>query len=437
MQRTYILDTNVLLHDPKSMFVFEEHHIIIPIQVVEELDKFKTLPDERGYNARKATRYLDSLDAKGKRGEREGSLKEGILLEGGGKLRVVWEGTSESDHSRSVDNQILLLAEKVQKDTSGEVILVSRDVNLRVKARSLGLAVEDYRHDSIARDPDAQYPGYQIHDNTPPKIIADLYADKAVSLSLEGVSPNECGVFRQGRTSVLARHTPKGWIRVDDRQNPWGVTPNNKEQAFALSLLLDPRIELVTLMGKAGTGKTLFALVAGLHQTADHGRYRKMLVSRPVIPMGKGIGFLPGTMEEKLHPWMQPVFDNLELLVPGNGSSKGTPTKSYQYLFDRGLLEMGALSYIRGRSIPNQFIIIDEAQNTTPHEIKTILTRVGEGTKIVLTGDPDQIDNPYVDARSNGLSYVVERFKESRRSAHITLTKGERSGLAEEAAEVL
>lgn len=443
MARTYILDTNVLLHDPKSMFVFEEHFVVIPILVIEELDRFKTDPDERGYNARTTARYLNKLSSLAENGEREGSLKDGISLEGGGTLRVAWDGELDTDHPRSTDHAILKMAREMSEaaDEGDEVILVSRDANLRIKGQALGIRVEDYRHDSVTRDPDKQYKGVlDISDVESFEIDALYEGDPGIDLAPADMHPHEFAVITNGgQKSMLARWygDREGFHKVNSKLEAWGIGPRNKEQLFALDLLLDPNIELVTLTGQAGTGKTLLAIAAGLAQVADDDLYAKLLVSRPVVPMGKGIGYLPGTLEEKLNPWMQPIFDNLEVLVRGDGKSKGSKEKSYQYLFDRGIIEVEALTYIRGRSLPKQFLIVDEAQNLTPHEVKTILTRAGEGTKIVLTGDPAQIDNPYVDSRSNGLTYTVDRFKDSFRAGHVTLLKGERSGLAAEAAERL
>lgn len=442
MTRTYVLDTNVLIHDPKSMFVFEEHQVVIPILVIEELDKFKTEPTERGYNARTVARYITKLAALAEAGERTGSLKEGVSLEGGGTLRVAWDGELETDHPRSTDHAVLRMAKDMADASKDPVILVSRDANVRIKAMALGLAAEDYRHDKVQADPDRQYSGVQMAEGE--DLDEDINAlhggDFVDDLGLE-LHPNEFVIVKgSGKKSALARWRgpSKGLVEIPSKYDAWKIAPRNKEQTMALDLLLDPHIELVTLTGIAGTGKTLLAIAAGLHLVADRKAYRKLLVSRPLIPMGKDVGYLPGTLDEKLNPWMQPIFDNLEVLVSGEtATKKGPPEKAYQYLIDTGMLEVEALTYIRGRSIPKQYLIVDEAQNLTPHEVKTILTRAGEGTKIVLTGDPAQIDNPYVDSRSNGLTYTVERFKDSARAGHITLKKGERSGLAAEAAERL
>jgi PhoH-like ATPase len=429
VSRTYILDTNVLLHDPKSLFVFEEHSVIIPIWVLEEIDRFKTDMNERGFNARTTGRYLDKL-------RERGSLKEGVKLNGGGTLRVAWDGYLDAASPPSVDNAIVKLAKELADaaQEGDEVILVSRDTNMRVKADAVGVKAENYRHDAVA-DADRLYTG-AVELEVLSQDIDDFYEGFPLEFDLPTLFPHQFVHLTAGSQSALARWDGHRLVRLSN-QEVWKVRPRNKEQAFALDLLVNPDIQLVTLMGVAGTGKTLVALAAGLAQVCDATLYRKLLVSRPVIPMGKDIGFLPGTMEEKLSPWMQPIFDNLDVLVTGNGKARGTKDKNYQYLLDSGTLQVEALTYIRGRSIPQQYLIIDEAQNLTPHEVKTIITRAGEGTKIVLTGDPAQIDNPYVDAKSNGLTYAVERFKDSYLAGHVTLLKGERSALAEEATKRL
>ena len=431
MSRTYILDTNVLLSDPKSMFVFEEHNIIIPIWVLEEVDKFKIEMNERGFNARNVSRYLDKL-------RERGSLQEGVRLNGGGTLRVEWDGSLPSTKEGYVDNAIIRLAQRL-KDANPDVqyVLVSRDTNMRVKADALGIKAENYKHDESPAI-EKQYSGCREVEVESYDIDA-FYAGEDISDILpDNLLPNEFLHLKTGgQQSALARFDGRRLLKLGKTGDVFGVKSRNKEQVFALDLLLNPNIPLVTITGQAGCGKTLLALAGGLSMTCDHGLYRKVMVARPVIPMGKDIGYLPGTMEEKLSPWMQPIFDNLEVLIPGNGKAKGSKEPSYNYLIDQGLLQVEALTYIRGRSLPQMFFLIDEAQNLNAHEIRTILTRVGEGTKIVFTGDPSQIDNPYVDARTNGLTHVIERFKDSPLAGHVTLRKGERSQLAEEAAKRL
>ena len=424
----YVLDTNVLLSDPKSLFYFEEHDVVIPIQCIEELDKFKKERlSARGAAARTVSRYLDKLRTRG-------SLMTGVQLLGGGTLRVSFEDEGRSTGLGRVDNSILRLVKKLS-DAGNNVTLVSRDTNMRIKADVLGIRAEDYKHDALIQSSEGAYSGVT-------EITADLgeidtlFAEGRLDVEDRQLLPRGFAILRDVENkSALGFASSDGksldLIRSKDLHT-WGIGPRSKEQAFALHALLDPRIPLVTLSGRAGTGKTLIALAAGLKGACDDKEYRKVLVARPMISMGKEVGYLPGSLEDKLKPWMQPIFDNLEVLI---GASEGE--SKYSYLLDRGMLQIEALSFIRGRSIPHQYVIIDEAQNLTPHEAKTILTRAGEGTKIVMTGDPAQIDNPYIDHRSNGLSYVIEAFKSSPHAAHVTLTKGERSVLADEAARLL
>ena len=427
--RTYILDTNVLLSDPKSMFVFEEHNIIIPMWALEEIDKFKTEMNERGYNARTVSRYLDKL-------RQRGSLGDGVPLNGGGTLRVEWDKTLPSHREGYVDNAIIRLAKKLTEDHPDQDIrLVSRDTNMRVKADALGIKAENYKHDEHT-DLEKQYGGVREVFAFGADIDAFYRGEDVSDLIPEGIHPHEFLVLKSETQSAVARFDGKQLVRIP-KHEAFGIAPRNKEQLFALDLLLNPNIPLVTISGQAGCGKTLLAMAAGLRMTADEMQFRKLLVSRPVVPMGRDIGFLPGILEEKMAPWMQPIFDNLEILVPGNGKSKGSKEPSYNYLIDQGMLQVEALTFIRGRSLPKMFFLVDEAQNLSAHEIKTIVTRIGEGAKLVFTGDPSQIDNPYVDARTNGLTHVIERFKDSPIAGHITMRKGERSLLAEEAAKRL
>ena len=437
MARTYVLDTNVLLFHPKSLFVFEEHTIVIPMLVIEELDKFKSDADERGWSARTAIRYLDKL-------RQRGDLSAGVELEGGGVLKVLAESDDfdNARSGRSNDNVILSLASSlVVPDSDDKVVLVSRDTVMRIKGASMGMLVEDYRHTDVIVSMDDQYRGHRterVHGG----VIDDWYGSGDTRDLPQDLRPNECLLLTDGaQKSALIRTDPSGerLRRIPSKTSSFGVQPRNMEQVFALNLLLDPEVSLVTLSGQAGTGKTLLALAGALEQVTGGSLYRKILVARPVIPMGKGIGFLPGDLDAKLSPWMQPIFDNLEYLVGGTNERKdgAREDRNYNYLFDKGYISVEALTYIRGRSIPDQIMIIDEAQNLTPHEVKTILTRAGSGTKIILTGDPNQIDNPYVDGKSNGLTYVIERFKDHPLAGHVSLTKGERSDLAQAAADLL
>lgn len=436
--KTFVLDTNVLLHDPHALYRFEENAIVIPITVIEEIDKFKKDMNETGRNARQVSRLLDDLRS-------TGSLSKGVTLESGGTLRIeIYEQQAikslPAGLTDSNDNRILAVAMDLKSRSAVEaVILVSKDTNLRIKADALGLVAEDYESDKV--EIEELFKGTAELKVTAEQVdrfhgqgwldgISSLLPNQFVTL-FDETNLNHTGIGRFD--AATGKILP---LRKLGKDGIWSITPRNREQAFAIDILLDDSIKLVTLVGKAGTGKTLLAIAAGLHKVAEENVYNRLLVSRPVFPMGKDIGFLPGDIEEKLAPWMQPIFDNVELLLSGHEAEK-RHSKGYKELIAMGILEIEPLTYIRGRSIPNQFMIVDEAQNLTPHEIKTIITRAGEGTKIVLTGDPYQIDNPYVDASSNGLTYLVERLKSLQISGHVTMMKGERSELAELAANLL
>ncbi len=438
--KNFILDTNVLLHDPQSLFKFQENNIIIPITVIEEIDRFKKDMNETGRNARQISRILDTMREKG-------SLAQGITLPGGGLLRVIMYHEKSLKYLPvdlridSGDNRILSVAMEI-RDLSPEtqLIFVTKDTNLRIKADAIGLMAEDYESDKV--DIQDLYSGTRTVEVTA-EDVDRFYGQGWLEAPVELLANEFITIVDSSNPthSAICRHAPDSNRIVPVRKVPkegiWSLFPRNREQSFALDVLMDDSIKLVTLVGKAGTGKTLLAIAAGLHKTAEENIYNRLLVSRPVFPMGKDLGFLPGDIEEKLTPWMQPIFDNVELLLSGHESDKRHSNKGYKELMSMGLLDIEPLTYIRGRSIPNQYLIVDEAQNLSPHEIKTIVTRVGEGTKIILTGDPYQIDNPYVDSSSNGLTYLVEKFKGERIAAHVTLTKGERSELAELAANLL
>jgi PhoH-like ATPase len=438
MKKIFVLDTNVLLHDPRAIFSFEDNDVVIPIVVIEELDKFKKGVDEIGRNARQVSRILDEYRMKGK-------LSQGVPLESGGNLRVELNHQStESLPSELIaakaDNRILATALNLKHDNL-PVILVTKDTNLRIKADALGMTAEDFESDTITLD--ELYSG-ETEVLVAPGAIDDFYAKGELQPVDPAPLPNQFALLKNSANesqTALARYTKQknAFVPITTaKHGVWGISPKNKQQQFALDLLLNDDIRLVTLVGKAGTGKTLLALAAGLEKTIEMRSFQRLVVSRPVFPLGKDIGFLPGDIDEKLRPWMQPIRDNLDFLVGssgGPGRVKGK--KDLQSLFDLGMIEVEPLTYIRGRSMPNQYLIVDEAQNLTPHEIKTIITRAGEGTKVVLTGDPYQIDNPYIDSSSNGLTYVVDRFKEESIAGHITLVKGERSDLAELAATLL
>ena len=439
--RTYVLDTNVLLYDPNALEVFEDNELVIPITVIEEVDRFKKDLNETGRNARLVSRRLDELRSQGR-------LSRGVPLPSGGKLRVeIPNGTEQKVPSilmnHSNDNQIINVAHKLaQVADPGDVILVTRDTNMRIKADSLGIQAEDYEHAHIHID--ESYTGVK-EVNVSGERLSEFYS--------QGWLPWEDGEAHPNQFLILkAEENPSqtGMARYDQKQKRlrpvgkhregvWGIFARNKEQLFALDMLMDDSVHLVTIDGMAGTGKTLMAIACGLKKVADDREFRRLVVSRPIFPLGRDMGFLPGDVSEKLNPWMKPIFDNLDLLLGEHDRDdrRGGGQPSYQALLDQGILEVEPLTYIRGRSMPRQYLVVDEAQNLTPHEVKTVLTRAGEGTKIILTGDPYQIDNPYVDSTSNGLTYVVERFKESQAAGHITLRKGERSQLAELAATLL
>ena len=437
-RKNFVLDTNVLLHDPRAIFTFADNHVVIPIYVLEEIDSFKKELSDRGRNAREVARQLDALREKGR-------LSEGVRLDEGGVIRVAIGKRALPDALRSAqvaDNFILAVALEVRDAEPGiRTFFITKDVNLRVRADALGLQSQDYDAERI--DIAELYPGVREVD-LPGAQVDAFYQDGSTSIDATDVHPNEYVLLRSREASG---HTALGrWDSAQKRVVPirklregiWGIRPRNKEQHFALDALLNDDIKLVTLVGKAGTGKTLIAIAAGLQKVVEEDVYHKLLVSRPVYPLGRDIGFLPGDIEDKLNPWMQPIYDNVEFLLGFSGNRDGKKEgRSYTEMIDLGYIEIEPLTYIRGRSIPGQFMIVDEAQNLTPHEVKTIITRVGDGTKIVLTGDPYQIDNPYVDAANNGLTTVVERFKGEAIAGHVTLSKGERSALAELASNIL
>lgn len=444
MTKIYVLDTNVLLQDPKAIFSFEDNEVVIPAVVLEEVDSKKRYSDEIGRNARFVARLLDGFREQGK-------LHTGVPLHSGGILRVELNHRSfvkmqDTFGDMTNDNRILavamnLHAEQVQSLKPKTVILVSKDALMRVKADALELRAEDYLSDRVVKYSD-MYSGHltiSIHPST----IDQFYLNRSISVNeiekeLGEVLPNEFVILKDqygSSKSALARVSSdlKRLEPLFQYTEPvWGISPRSSQQKMALELLLNDDIPLVTLTGKAGTGKTLLSLAAGLLKTEDEKKYKKLLIARPVVPMGKDIGYLPGEKEEKLRPWMQPIYDNLEYLFDTK-----KPGDIDRILAGLGSIQVEALTYIRGRSIPSQFIIIDEAQNLSKHEVKTIITRVGENSKIVLMGDPEQIDHPYLDASNNGLTYVVERFKQEGISGHVALEKGERSKLAQLAADLL
>ena len=442
LSKVYVLDTNVLLQDPRAIFSFEDNEVVIPAVVLEEVDSKKRYMDEIGRNARQVSKLIDNLRQTGK-------LHEKTPLENGGILRI--ELNHRSFHQlqeifveKTNDNRILAVAknlslEEQSKENGRPVILVSKDALVRVKADALGLQCEDFLSDRVV-ETDHIYTGL-IDFYIDPHLLNRFYEKGELNLSElanHPFYPNQFILMKDalgGSASAIGVVDQMGKkVRklLFNHDHIWGIRPRNAQQTMAFELLLRDDIPLVTMTGKAGTGKTLLTLAAGLMQTEDLGKYKKLLVARPIVPVGKDLGYLPGEKQEKLRPWMQPIYDNLEYLF-----NTKKPGELDAILAGMGSIEVEALTYIRGRSIPEQFIIIDEAQNLTKHEVKTILTRVGEKSKIVLMGDPEQIDHPYLDEHNNGLTYVVEKFKEQKIAGHVRLVKGERSGLAQLAADLL
>lgn len=413
MVKNYVLDTNVLIHDPESIYNFEDNNVIIPLPVLEELDSLKRRNDSIGRSARHVVRELDTL-------RQLGDLSKGVKLQNGGTLTVMSltnlrEDFVEYFKSKYIDNWILAYVVRIKRTSSIPTILVTKDISLRVKASALNIQAQDYLTDrsNLALLPD----GYRT-------VEENILEGQPVSNFRENEylkSPTGYFKVKEGRATRLS---------LDLSSTVWGIQPLNEEQLYAMDAMMDDSIVLVTMVGSAGTGKTLIALACALEKTVNQKRYRRIIVARPLIPIGKDVGYLPGSLEEKLEPWMQPIMDNLEFLFDRVGMS-------LKEFLKKDIMEIEALSFIRGRTIPNQFVIIDEAQNLTPHEVKTILTRVGNNTKIVLTGDPYQIDTPYLDKDSNGLVYAASRLIGNPLVAHVTLKRGVRSSLATLAAEKL
>jgi len=440
VKKNFVLDTNVLLHDPRSLFGFEDNDVVVPIYAIEEIDNFKRDLSSLGRNARQVSRSLDDF-------RRAGHLNDGVSIgPGKGTIRVLMAHKrlpADVADGHTTDDKILAVAlELAEREKQKPCVFVSKDTNLRIRADACGLHAEDYDVEGVEIN---ELWGGVAELDVEPEVVDEFYAAGAVACpaGLEPPPPNAFVVLRDKRNpqhSAVGKYAAGRGAFVQLIKTPkegvWGIRPRNKEQSFALDLLLNDEIRLVTMVGKAGTGKTLLAIAAGLQKTMEESVYQKLLVSRPIFPLGRDIGYLPGSVEEKLNPWMQPIFDNVEYLMNLSRSEKKAG-RGWHELMDLGILEIEPLTYIRGRSIPNQFMIVDEAQNLTPHEAKTIISRVGDGTKIVLTGDPYQIDNPYVDQTNNGLVHVVNRFRQERLAGHITLSKGERSPLAELAANLL
>jgi PhoH-like ATPase len=444
MKKNYVLDANVLLHDPHAVFKFEDNHVVIPIYAIEEVDKFKRESTERGRNARTIARVLDELRPK------QGTLSEPVPMKPGGTLCIALPRRRQELgvglETGSLDHMILQTAINIRDaDRATPTVFVTMDTNLRIRADALGVNSETYENPRVQ---DVDLAQSIVELNVRPELIDKFFEEGSVELEAPGLYPNAGVLLRNEQShnhTALARYDGRQKRAASlhvPREGVMNVRPRNKEQSIALDLLLDDAVRLVALLGKAGTGKTLLALAAGLHRTTVERKYSRLLVSRPIMPLGRDLGFLPGDVEEKLNPWMQPIFDNLEFIFSsgskgGGGQPNGRESRSYLPLVESGVIQVEPLTYIRGRSLPRQYLIVDEAQNLTPHEVKTIITRSGEGTKVVLTGDPHQIDNPYVDHASNGLSVVAQRFKSERIAGHVALVKGERSELAELAANLL
>ena len=435
---TYVLDTSVYLHDANSIYQFARNDIVVPLKVLEEIDKHKQRQDNVGANARKIIRTLDSLRAKS-------SLTKGVRIRKGKGMistrTISSVGGLPPDLDQHVPDHIIIATALELMNEGKRVVVASRDINMRVICDALGIKTQDYSPERIVEKRTELFTGCK-------EVLVDqqdidlFYLGE--ELILQGqekrtIYPNEFLMLISNSnktTTALAKFerkdAPLKKIKQYKNGNSgvWGINPKNKEQNYALDLLMDPKIPIVTLVGKAGCGKTLLAVAAGLEQVLEKNIYTRMIVSRPIQPMGRDLGYLPGTLEEKMAPWLAPVKDNLEFLMQND-------KESLKIQVDSGKIQVEALTYIRGRSISNAFIIIDEAQNLTSHELKTIITRVGEGTKIILTGDIEQIDNAYIDETSNGLTYAVEKFKSHSLAGHVTLLRGERSAVATLASKIL
>lgn len=422
MKKIYVLDTNVLIHDPKSIFKFEDNDILIPISVIEELDELKKGHGEIPYSARQALKFLGSLCKNGS--GRQGDLSKGVMIPNGkgGTLRIETDERLKLPMKDSPDNRIISVAAKcVEKSKNGSVAVVSKDTAVRIKAESFGISSEDYKHDKTSI--------YKEHG----RVIEKKESAKKI-LSIRYMQSDSGIVRLQGKDNET---------KIKSGRSLDSISPKNIEQECAIDALTRPEIEVVALTGTAGTGKTLLALSAALHQTTKKSPlYEQVLVARPTVPLGGiDIGFLPGDIKEKLHPWMQPIFDNLEIIV---GTPKGVikdnismKYKSYQYLIDSGVIQIEPLTYIRGRSLPGRYFIVDEAQQLRPIDIKTIITRCGERTKIVFTGDLEQVDHPFLDSHSNGLAYLIDRFINQENFCYLNLSKTARSSVAEQASRLL
>lgn len=439
-KKNFVFDTNVVLHDYKAIYNFQENDIYLPMIVLEELDKFKKGNDQINFNARQFARELDGIAE-----NKNFMLKGASLGDGKGRLFVLtrneWPAVLDSTFiERTPDHYILAAAITVaDKHPNEKTILVTKDINLRMKARAVGMEAEDYISDKVT-NVDIFEREHEVFDNVPVDMVNALYAEKeGVALDklpfYSEIEGNECFVMKSSSASVLARHVAStGMVRKVTKSRSFGIEPRNAEQAFAMDVLLDPEVQLVAITGQAGTGKTLLALAAALAQNAD---YEQIMLARPIVAMSaRDLGALPGDAQEKVAPYMQPLYDNLNVIKHALAYS-GKEVHELEQMQRDGRLVIEALAYIRGRSLSNTYFIVDEAQNLTPHEIKTIVTRAGEGTKVVFTGDIHQIDSPYLDMQSNGLVYLIDRMRGQDLFAHINLVKGERSPLSELAGNLL
>jgi PhoH-like ATPase len=433
----FVLDTNVLLHNPSALFMFKDNEVVIPFDVIEELDKFKSNTDDLGRNARTVIRHLDRL-------RESGNLSKGVPIDQtGGRLRVILEEDQKLCPGLTInnpDNRIICCAYGLQQEGK-RVVFISKDINARIKSDALGLVTEDFEAQKV--DFERLYTGWR-ELIVPPGEIDRLFREKQIRVEAPDLLANEFVLLKDeqdpGHTAIARYRGDTKMVQpVRPRRGPvFGIMPRNLQQTMAIDLLMDDSIRLVSLIGAAGTGKTLLAVAAGMTKVLNEQVYQKLLVARPIMPLGRDIGYLPGDKDEKLTAWMQPIFDNMSYLLSNRLSGDGQQSHAghssveqrIRQLMDAGQVVLEPLTYIRGRSIPHQFMIVDEAQNLTPHEVKTIASRVGEGTKLVLTGDATQIDNPYLDSSSNGLSYLVERLKGKPIVGHITLARSERSELA-------
>ncbi len=439
MNKTFVLDTNVLLLDPLAINKFgADNKVYIPLTVIEELDRFKKDQNENGRNARYFSRLIDGFREKG-------SLFKGVKLDNGGTLQISitaeYKGNGASGLKLDMNDNLILATALTLKEAGENVILITKDINLRLKSDAINITAEDYETTGVTED--ELYSGQRIVQFDLAK-IEEFEKERFLKLEpgdIQNIYPNEYLVLADKLNpfkKALGRfHAKKGGIvpLIKPKEGVWGIHPKNIEQQFAMDALLNNEINLVSLVGKAGTGKTLLAIAAGLECAITKQNYSRVLVSRPIVPMGRDLGFLPGDISEKLGPWMQPIFDNIDFLF-GNQRARNEMT-TWDELINQGLLHVEPLTYIRGRSLPQQFMIVDESQNLTPHEIKTIITRAGEGTKIVLTGDSEQIDNPYLDSLNNGLVYTIDKLKGEEIVAHVKLSVGERSPLSEIASKLL